>query len=98
MSEIIEIKVPNIGEFENIEIIEVFVSEGDQIEAEKSLITLESDKATMEVPSPESGIIQEVHVQVGDKVSEGTVILTLLATPTSSFDRASGNPHLDSLA
>ncbi len=97
MSKIIEIKVPNIGDFENIEIIEVFVSEGDQIEAEKSLITLESDKATMEVPSPESGTIQEVHVQVGDKVSEGAVILTLLATPTTSFDQASENPHLDSL-
>ena len=97
MSEIIEIKVPNIGDFENIEIIEVFVSEGDQIDAENSLITLESDKATMDVPSPESGIIQEVHVQVGDKVSEGAKILTLLTTPATSFDRASESPHLDSL-
>ena len=72
-----QIPVPDIGDFDAVEVIEVLVSEGDVVEAEQSLITLESDKATMEVPAPEGGTITKVIVAVGDKVSEGTVIVEL---------------------
>ena len=96
MSDLIQVKVPNIGDFENVEVIEILVSPSDQIEVENSLITLESDKATMEIPSPESGTIKEVQVKVGDKVSEGAVILTLQSLPSASFTRSSEDPHFDS--
>jgi pyruvate dehydrogenase E2 component (dihydrolipoamide acetyltransferase) len=69
-----EIKVPDIGDFEGVPVIEVLVSEGDEVEKEQSLITLESDKATMEVPSPTAGKIVELKVSVDDKVSEGDVV------------------------
>ena len=72
-----EVKVPDIGDFKDIPIIEVLVKPGDTVKAEQPLITLESDKATMDVPSPIGGIVQEVKAKVGDKVSEGSVILTL---------------------
>ncbi len=74
------IKVPDIGDFDAVDVIEVLVSEGDSIEPEQSLITLESDKATMEVPAPEGGTIGRLLVKVGDKVSEGTPILELQAS------------------
>ena len=77
MSQLIEIKVPDIGDFKNIPVIEVLVKPGDKIEKEDSLITLESDKATMEVPSPVAGVIRELKVKPGDKLSEGSLILTL---------------------
>ena len=73
----IEIKVPDIGDFKDVEIIEVMVAEGDQINAEDPLITLESDKATMEVPSSDSGKVTALKVAVGDRVSEGSVVLLL---------------------
>jgi pyruvate dehydrogenase E2 component (dihydrolipoamide acetyltransferase) len=72
-----EVRVPDIGDFKDIPIIEVLVKPGDAVKAEQPLITLESDKATMDVPSPIGGIVQEVKAKLGDKVSEGTVILTL---------------------
>ena len=72
-----EILVPNIGDFDDVEVIEVLVSPGDTVQAEASLITVESDKASMEIPAPEAGIVKEVKVQVGDKVSEGSLILLL---------------------
>ena len=74
---VIEVKVPDIGDFKNIPVIEVLVKPGDSVKAEDSLITLESDKATMEVPSPVTGIVKELKVKVGDKVSQGTLVLTL---------------------
>ncbi len=77
MSTIQEIKVPDIGDFKGVEIIEVLVSAGNSVSAEEPLIALESDKATMEVPSPASGTVAEVKVKVGDKVSEGDLILTM---------------------
>ncbi|MCP5365515.1 MAG: dihydrolipoyl dehydrogenase, partial [Hyphomicrobiales bacterium] len=80
MSSIEEIKVPDIGDFKDVEIIEVHVSAGAEVSAEEPLITLESDKATMEVPSPASGTVKDVTVSVGDKVSEGSVICTLEKT------------------
>ena len=71
------VKVPDIGDFDEVDVIEVLVAEGDQVEAEQSLITLESDKATMEVPAPAAGTVQALHIKVGDKVAEGTAILEL---------------------
>jgi dihydrolipoamide dehydrogenase len=72
-----EVKVPDIGDFEDVPVIEVLVAAGDEVQAEDPLITLESDKATMEVPAPAAGKVTELKVAVGDKVSEGAVILLL---------------------
>ena len=74
MAEVKEITVPDIGDFDAVDVIEVLVGPGDSIAAEDSLITLESDKATMEVPAPVSGVIKEILINVGDKVSEGTLV------------------------
>src|SRR5271156_3835719 len=73
----IEVKVPDIGDFKDVPVIEVFVKPGDAVKAEDSLVTLESDKATMDVPAPSAGVVRELKVKVGDKVSEGSVILLL---------------------
>ena len=73
----IEVRVPDIGDFKDVPIIEVAVKSGDEVKPEDPLITLESDKASMEVPSPSAGTVREVNVKVGDKVSEGSLILTL---------------------
>ena len=77
MSNTIEIKVPDIGDFSDIPVIEVLVSEGDQVSAEDGLVTLESDKATMEVPSPEAGTVKEMRLKLDDLVSEGDVVAVL---------------------
>jgi dihydrolipoyl dehydrogenase len=74
-----EIRVPDIGDFKNVPIIEIFVKPGDMVQPEDPLITLESDKATMDVPAPQAGKVAELKVKIGDKVSEGAVILTLEA-------------------
>ena len=73
----IEVKVPDIGDFTDVPVIEVLVKPGDAVKAEDSLVTLESDKATMDVPAPAAGTVKSVGVKVGDKVSEGHLILTL---------------------
>jgi pyruvate dehydrogenase E2 component (dihydrolipoamide acetyltransferase) len=70
----IEIKVPDIGDFSDVPVIEVLVSAGDRVNAEDSLVTLESDKATMEVPAPRPGVIREMRLKVNDKVSKGDVV------------------------
>jgi pyruvate dehydrogenase E2 component (dihydrolipoyllysine-residue acetyltransferase) len=75
-----EIRVPDIGDFKEVEVIEVLVKPGDVIAREQSLVSLESDKATMEIPSPEGGVVQSIKVKVGDKVSEGSVLLSLEAS------------------
>jgi len=75
MSGLIDIKVPDIGDFKDVPVIEVFVKPGDKVKAEDPLVALESDKATMEVPSPRDGVVKAVVVKVGDKVSEGVVIV-----------------------
>lgn len=77
-----EIRVPDIGDFKDIEVIEVLVKPGDTIQPEDSLVTLESDKAAMEVPSPKGGLVKAVHVKAGDRVSQGTAILLLEVTET----------------
>src|SRR5450432_548581 len=77
MATIVEVKVPDIRDFKDIPIIEVFVKAGDKLKAEDPLISLESDKATMDVPSPVDGVVKELKVKLGDKVSEGSLILTV---------------------
>jgi dihydrolipoyl dehydrogenase len=77
MSKLVEIKVPDIGDFKGIPVIEVLVKPGDSVKKEDPLITLESDKATMDVPAPQGGVVREIRLKKGDKVSEGTLILTL---------------------
>src|SRR5215470_4388346 len=72
-----EVKVPDIGDFKNVEIIEILVKPGDQVTKEQSLITVESDKASMEIPAPSAGTVSELKVKLGDKVSEGSTILLL---------------------
>ena len=76
---LMEVKVPDIGDFEAVEVIEVLVKPGDTIKAEQSLVTVESDKASMEIPSSHAGVVKELKIKLGDKVSEGTVVLVLEA-------------------
>ena len=83
MSDKTQVRVPDIGDFSDVEIIEVHVKPGDEVSCEDSLITLETDKAAMDVPSPVAGRISDVLIAVGDKVSEGTVIVTIAATGTT---------------
>jgi pyruvate dehydrogenase E2 component (dihydrolipoamide acetyltransferase) len=82
MSNLIDVKVPDIGDFKDVPVIEVFIKPGDHVKAEDPLITLESDKATMEVPSPRDGVVKSIAVSVGDKVSEGVVIMQFEAVGT----------------
>ena len=74
---IVEVKVPDIGDFKEVEIIEVMVKPGDTIKVDQSLITVESDKASMEIPSSHAGVVKELKVKVGDKVGEGSLVLLL---------------------
>ena len=80
----IDIQVPDIGDFDEVTVIEVLVKAGDTIKAEQSLITVESDKASMEIPSSHAGVVKALKVQLGDKVSEGTVVLTLDSSDAAS--------------
>jgi dihydrolipoamide dehydrogenase len=73
----VEVKVPNIGDFKEVEVIELMVKPGDTIKVDQSLVTVESDKASMEIPSTHAGVVQELKIKVGDKVSEGSLLLTL---------------------
>src|SRR6516165_8978077 len=75
MASLIDVKVPDIGDFKDVPIIEVLVHPGERVKTEDPLITLESDKASMDVPSPVDGVVKELRVRVGDKVSEGALIL-----------------------
>ena len=77
MAEVVDVSVPDIGDFKDIDVIEVLVAPGSEVQVEQSLITLESDKATMEIPSPQAGTVKEIKVKVGDKVSKGSPILSL---------------------
>lgn len=88
MSSVIEVKIPDIGDFADVEVIELLVAPGDQVAAEDPLLTLESDKATMEVPSPASGVVREMNIAVGDRVSEGSLVARL--DPTADDAPAAG--------
>ena len=92
MANLIEVQVPDIGDFKNIPVIEVLVKVGDTVRAEDALVTLESDKATLDVPAPMGGVVQEIRLAVGDKVSQGTVVLTLSAEATAASVVASVQP------
>lgn len=83
-SSLIDIKVPDIGDFDEVSVIEVLVKAGDTIKAEQSLITVESDKASMEIPSSQAGVVKEVKVKLGDKVKQGSVVLTIEGTAAAS--------------
>ncbi len=89
MAQIREVTVPDIGDFDDVEVVELLVGAGDTVAADQSLITLESDKASMEVPSPVAGVVVDLRVAVGDSVAEGHVILTLQASGTGPDDEAS---------
>ncbi len=88
----IDIKVPDIGDFKEVAVIEVLVKPGDTIKAEQSLITVESDKASMEIPSSTAGVVKELKVKVGDKVSEGSVVLTLEASGAAAAPAPASPP------
>jgi len=86
MASLIDIKIPDIGEFHDVDVVEVMVKPGDHVSIDDSLITIESDKATMEVPSPQAGIVKSVKVKLGDKVSEGSAIIELEAEGAPSSE------------
>ncbi|MCF6226124.1 MAG: dihydrolipoyllysine-residue acetyltransferase [Xanthomonadales bacterium] len=90
MSNIIEIRIPDIGDFDGVDVIEVLVAIDQQVAKEESLFTLESDKATMEIPSPESGVITELKIAVGDVVKEGDVVALLLVSAEADTSADTG--------
>jgi pyruvate dehydrogenase E2 component (dihydrolipoamide acetyltransferase) len=77
---LVEVKVPDIGDFDEVTVIELMVKVGDTIKGEQSLITVESDKASMEIPSSTAGVVKELRVKLGDKVKQGSVVLVLEAS------------------
>jgi dihydrolipoamide dehydrogenase len=79
MAKLVEVKVPDIGDFKEVEVVELLVKPGDVVAKEQSLISLESDKATMEIPSPEAGVVKQLAIRIGDKVSQGSLILSMEA-------------------
>jgi len=92
-----EVRIPDIGDFQDVPVIEIFVKVGDSVKAEDPLVSLESDKATMDVPAPLSGVVREIRVKVGDKVSEGSVIMAL-ATGSAPVAAAAAAPALQAVA
>jgi pyruvate dehydrogenase E2 component (dihydrolipoamide acetyltransferase) len=92
----IEVKVPDIGDFKDIPVIEVFVKSGDSVAPDDSLVTLESDKATMDVPSPAAGVVRQVNLKPGDRVSEGTVVLVLETADTAATSSQQPPPSASS--
>jgi dihydrolipoamide dehydrogenase len=87
-----EVKVPDIGDFKDVAVIEVLVKPGDTVKVEQSLVTVESDKASMEIPSTHAGVVKELKIKVGDKVSEGSVLLTIEAAADATPGRPSPQP------
>ena len=92
MSNLVEVIVPDIGNFDSVDVIEVLVKVGDTIAKEDSLITLESDKASMDIPSSDAGVVKEIKIKVGDKVAKGTLILVLEAEAGASATTANTEP------
>lgn len=93
MSASVEIKVPDIGNFRDVAVIEVLVKPGDRVAQDTPLITLESDKAAMDIPSPQAGVVEKLLVQVGDRVSEGSPILLLQTEASTRADEAATSTH-----
>jgi pyruvate dehydrogenase E2 component (dihydrolipoamide acetyltransferase) len=92
MSQTIEVKVPDIGDFKDVPVIEVLVKPGDTVKADDSLITLESEKATIDVPAPSAGTVKEIKIKVGDKVSEGSLVLLLESSAATAAKPAAAAP------
>ena len=84
MAEVKEVAVPDIGDFEDVPVIEVLVEPGQEVAEEDPLVTLESDKATMDVPAPSAGVVKEIKLKVGDRVSEGSLVLLMEAVEGAS--------------
>ncbi len=96
MGALVDIKIPDIGDFSDVEVIEVMVKPGDPVRVDDSLITIESDKASMEVPSTEAGVVKEIRVKVGDKVSEGSAIVVIeTAAAADGKPAAAGKPSAE---
>jgi pyruvate dehydrogenase E2 component (dihydrolipoamide acetyltransferase) len=92
MGQMVEVKVPDIGDFKEVEVIELLVKPGDAVSKEQSLITVESDKASMEIPSSASGVVKELKVKLGDKVAEGSLILLLEASEAAAAPAPAAAP------
>lgn len=93
MSQMIDIKVPDIGDFKSVDVIEVLVKAGDSVKKEDALITLESDKASMDMPSPHDGVVKEVLIKVSDKASEGTLICKMEVAGAGANSPHPNPPH-----
>jgi dihydrolipoamide dehydrogenase len=89
---LLDIKIPDIGDFKDVNVIEVLVKPGDRVEKETSLITLETDKATMDIPSPEAGVVKETLVKVGDKLNEGSLIMRIEASAAAPKEKSAPAP------
>ena len=87
-----EVKVPDIGNYSNIPVIEILVKPGETVKKDQGLVTLESDKATMEVPAPFAGVVAEIKVKVGDEVSEGVVVVLIAAADGAAKPAAAAAP------
>ena len=92
MSDLYTVELPDIGDIESVEVIEVLVSTGDSISEEQSLITVESDKASMEIPAPAAGVITSLIVKTGDRVAEGNDICLLYTSPSPRDQRGTRMP------
>ena len=86
----VELKVPDIGDFAEVEVIEVLVSVGDTVAADQSLVTVESDKASMEIPAEQGGVVRQILVKVGDKVAEGSALVVVEADTPAAASQATG--------
>src|SRR5271169_2317861 len=87
-----EIRLPDIGDFKDVPIIEILIAPGQSVRKDAPILTLESDKATMDVPAPENGVIGEVHVRVGDKVSQGALLATYAGGAADGKQAAAPSP------
>ena len=88
MSSELQVRVPDIGDFTDVPVIEIHVSPGDSVGTEDPLVTLESDKATMDVPAPSAGVVKQLGVKLGDRVSEGSLLLVLEGEQSAATERA----------
>ncbi|HBG93962.1 MAG TPA: hypothetical protein DDY14_01265, partial [Chromatiaceae bacterium] len=95
MATVEDVLLPDIGDFSDVEVIEILVAPGDRVEAEESLLTLESDKASMEIPSPITGVVKTLEVAVGDRIGQGSLLATIDTGGDDTRAAASGDPAPD---